>query len=293
MALCIFSSMIKTRTQLQFWAVAFCILNACQSGQESEEVDMDSRPLIEMETNYGIVQFELYNETPKHRDNFLKLVRESSYDSLLFHRVIDDFVIQAGDPDSRQASAQDTLGEGDLDYKVDAEFLPDIFHKRGTIGAARDGNLERASSAIQFYIVQRGPQNDSLIAVAEKRINKWLAEHYFKKDTVNAGIVSALEAAMEAKNSQQVRALSDSIEGLAAAYTQFESYMIPDSHRTIYKESGGIPHLDQNYTIFGEVVQGMDVVDSIAKVETDNQDRPVAPVRILGMREIESKKKKE
>ena len=246
-----------------------------------------------METNYGVIRLELYNETPKHRDNFLKLVREHAYDSLLFHRVIDDFVIQAGDPDSRSARAQDTLGEGDLNYRVDAEFLPEIFHKRGAVGAARDGNLERASSAMQFYIVQRGPQNDSLIEVAENRINKWLAEHFFKKDTVNADLVNALVNAQEAKEPRLVRALNDSIEKLAASYTQYEKYTIPEAHRSVYKDLGGIPHLDQNYTVFGEVLQGMDIVDSIAKVETDPQDRPLEAVRILDIRELHIEKEKE
>ena len=279
--------MMKTRARAGLLTLLFCTLFSCHSRKDPEVPQIDIRPVVEMETNYGSIRLELYHETPKHRDNFLKLVREQAYDSLLFHRVIDDFVIQAGDPDSKRASAQDTLGEGDLGYMIDAEFLPHIFHKRGTIGAARDGNLERASSAIQFYIVQRGPQNDSLIGIAENRINKWLAEHYFKKDTANTEIVGALEKAMEARNVEMVRSLSDSIEELAASYTEYERYTIPDSHRRVYKELGGIPHLDQNYTIFGEVIKGMEVVDSIAKVKTDIQDRPLTAVRIISMREIE------
>ena len=271
---------------LCLFILALVVLN-CKTEKQNVFTKEDVRQAVEILTNYGTIVIELYNETPKHRDNFIRLVGEKAYDSILFHRVIDDFVIQAGDPESKQAAAQDTLGEGDLDYKIDAELLPDIFHKRGTVGAARDGNLERASSAIQFYIVQRGPQNDSLIEVAEKRINKWLAEHYFKNDSLNTVIVTALESAKEAKDTKLVRSLSDSIEELAASYTQFESYTIPDSHRTIYKELGGIPHLDQNYTIFGEVIQGMSIVDSIAKVETDPQNRPLEPVRILSMREVE------
>ena len=263
----------------------------CRSDKKELSQPADERQVVEIITNYGPVIFELYNETPKHRDNFIQLVQDSAYDSLLFHRVIDDFVIQAGDPESKNATAQDTLGEGDLDYKVDAEFLPEIFHKRGTVGAARDGNPKRASSAIQFYIVQRGPQNDSLIEVAEKRINKWLAEHYFINDSTNAEIVNALERATDAKDTAVVRILSDSIEQLASTYTDFETYTIPEIHRRIYKEMGGIPHLDQNYTIFGEVIQGMEVVDSIAKVDTDDQDRPLNPVRIITMRLLDTKSK--
>lgn len=256
----------------------------CRSDKGSAPEETEERQLVEMQTSHGLIAFELYNETPKHRDNFIKLVESEAYDSILFHRVIHDFVIQAGDPDSKRASAQDTLGEGDLDYKVEAEFLPEIFHKRGAVGAARDGNPERASSAMQFYIVQRGPQSDSLIDIAETRINKWLAEHYFKKDPANSTITKALEEAQENKDADRVRKLSDSLEKLASAYTNFETYRIPEAHREVYRSLGGIPHLDQNYTVFGEVVQGMDIVDSIARAETDMQDRPVEPVRIISMK---------
>lgn len=281
---------MKAVFKIVFLLLATVSTSSCQSDKKAQKQPTSERQVVEIITNYGNVILELYNETPKHRNNFIQLVGENAYDSLLFHRVIDDFVIQAGDPESKIASAQDTLGEGDLDYKVDAEFLPNIFHKRGTVGAARDGNPERASSAIQFYIVQRGPQNDSLIDIAQIRINKWLAEHYLKKDTVNTEIVKALEIATNMKDTALVRTLSDSIEQLAASYTNFETYTIPQDHIKVYKEVGGIPHLDQNYTIFGEVIQGMQVVDSIAKVNTDENDRPIAPVRIITMRIVEPKK---
>lgn len=281
--------MIQVRALFLTLSTFIIIIIGCGDKNTNEQFSAESRQAIELLTNYGTIIFELYNETPKHRDNFIKLTQAKTYDSLLFHRVIDDFVIQAGDPESKQATAQDTLGDGDLDYKIDAEFLPEIFHKRGTIGAARDGNPERASSAIQFYIVQRGPQNDSLIDIAQNRINKWLAEHYFKKDTVNVEIATALENARKAEDTDLVQKLGDSVEKLAASYTNFKPYNIPDTHKAIYREVGGIPHLDQNYTVFGEVIQGMEIVDSIAKVPTDENDRPLAPVRIISMQLINSK----
>lgn len=242
---------------------------------------------IEIVTSHGAIVIQLYNETPLHRDNFMKLVKENTYDGLLFHRVIDDFVIQAGDPESKDAKPNAALGDGDVGYTIDAEFRPNIFHKRGTIGAARDGNPERASSGIQFYIVQRGMQNDSLLEVAEKRINRMLARHYAYKDADYSSLVDSLEKAQEEENRKMIRKLNAQLDTIAKTYTNFERYSIPENHRQVYKTIGGIPHLDQNYTIFGEVVQGMDVVDAIAKVKTNERDRPLEDVRIVSARILE------
>ncbi|NND14826.1 MAG: peptidylprolyl isomerase [Eudoraea sp.] len=237
-----------------------------------------------MVTSHGTIVMELYNETPLHRDNFVKLVTEGAYEGLLFHRVIDDFVIQAGDPESKDAKPNAALGNGDVGYTIDAEFQADIFHKRGAIGAARDGNPERASSGIQFYVVQRGVQNDSLLEVAEKRINRMLARHFAYKDPANKSLTEALKKAQEAKNQKKVRQFNEELDTIAKTYSNFEKYVIPETHRQAYKTEGGIPHLDQNYTVFGEVVTGMDVVDSIAKVKTNDRDRPVEDVRIISAR---------
>ena len=245
------------------------------------------RKSVEVMTNYGAIIMELYNETPLHRDNFIKLVEEKAYEGLLFHRVIDDFVIQAGDPDSKNAKPNTPLGDGDVGYTIHAEFRPDIFHKRGTVGAARDGNPQRASSGIQFYIVQRGVQNDSLLEVAEKRINSMLARHYAYQDPDYKTLVDALEKAKETADRKKIQKLNAELDTIAKTYSKFEKYVIPEAQRQVYKTAGGIPHLDQNYTIFGEVVQGMDIVDSIAKVKTNERDRPIADVRIMSTRVLE------
>jgi peptidyl-prolyl cis-trans isomerase B (cyclophilin B) len=257
---------------------------SCKAQSFESTSDTDQRKAVEMVTNHGTLVMELYNETPLHRDNFLKLVKEGAYDGLLFHRVIDNFVIQAGDPDSKEAKSDAALGNGDVGYTIDAEFRPDIFHKRGTIGAARDGNPERASSGIQFYVVQRGVQNDSLLEVAEKRINTMLGRHFAYKDPAYSELTSSMEKAQEAENMKKYRKFSDQLDTIAKTYTEYEKYTLPEAHRTVYKSEGGIPHLDQNYTIFGEVVKGMEIVDAIAKVETNNSDRPVEDVRIISAR---------
>jgi cyclophilin family peptidyl-prolyl cis-trans isomerase len=239
---------------------------------------------VEMVTSKGTMVIELSNETPKHRDNFIKLANEMAFDSLLFHRVIEAFMIQGGDPDSKNAMPGDTLGEGDLDYMVDAEFNPKLFHKKGALSAARDGNLERASSAMQFFIVQGKAFDDSTLTKAETRINGWLAEHHVKHLPEHKALADSLRAAEKANDMDRYYILSDSVKAIAETFDDFERYAIPEEHREVYRTLGGTPHLDQNYTVFGQVVEGLAVVDSIAAVQTDDMDRPLEDVRVLSVR---------
>ena len=259
----------------------------CTTKPESSKTEEDSRKSVEMVTNYGTMLIELYNETPLHRDNFIKLANEKVYDSLLFHRVIKNFMIQGGDPDSKYATATDTLGEGGLDYRVKAEFNPDIFHKKGVLAAARGNNPDRESSSMQFYIVQGKVLNDSLLTVAETRINGWLAEHYSRKDPMNKPLVDSLQKAIDDENMERYIIFNDSLKKIAKSYVNFETYTIPEAHRQVYKSIGGTPHLDQNYTVFGEVVSGLEVVDSIASVKTGLFNRPESDVRIISVRVVE------
>lgn len=184
---------------------------------------------VRISTSKGECIIMLYNQTPLHRDNFLKLAKEKFYDGTLFHRVIQNFMIQGGDPDSRAAVSGAALGEGDVGYTVPAEFRDSLFHKKGVLAAARDNNPEKASSGCQFYIVQGKTYTD---------------------------------------------------EQLDAIETKRLQFKLPAAHRTVYKTLGGSPHLDRNYTAFGEVVKGLELVDSIAIVKTDEKDRPVADVKM-------------
>lgn len=193
--------------------------------------------LVVITTSYGTMKVRLYTETPIHRSNFIKLAGSGYYDSTLFHRVIRNFMIQGGDPDSRHAAPGQMLGNGDIGYLLPAEFRDTIFHKKGTLCAARTENPAKASSGCQFYIVQG---------------------QTFTNDQLN---------------------MLETQRGVRLSETQ----------RQLYSTVGGSPWLDGSYTVFGEVVEGMEVIDLIAAVKTQPGDRPVEDVRMTMRLEIVSK----
>ena len=197
---------------------------------------VDTRQRVRLTTSYGDIVIALSDSTPRHRDNFLRLVREHYYDSVLFHRVIPDFMIQTGDPNSKNAPRDSVLGDGDVNYVVPPEIcLPYIFHRRGAVAAARlpdDVNPDQYSSGCQFYIV-------------------------WGKRFAPAPL-SKMQASLAEKGVEMTRSMAD-----------------------VYEVEGGTPHLDGGYTVFGEVIKGMDVVDCIQKVATNERDRPVEDVVIL------------
>ena len=186
---------------------------------------------VKIETNYGTMKVQLFNETPKHRDNFFKLVRDGFYDGLLFHRVIRNFMIQGGDPDSKNAKPGQMLGAGNLGYTVPAEFNAKLIHRKGALAAARQGdqvNPTKASSASQFYIVQGNVWDEANLQMMEARMGKNFS----------------------------------------------------DAQRRVYTTVGGTPHLDGDYTVFGQVVEGLEVIDKIAAVQCGRGDRPVVDVKM-------------
>lgn len=215
-------------------ALLVCCASVLYAQQAIPLKKKDRKRDVELVTTRGTIVLRLSDETPLHRDNFLRLVKSGYYDGLLFHRVIRNFMIQAGDPDSRAAKKGQALGNGGPKYTIPAEFRPNLFHKKGVLAAARLGdgqNPQKASSGSQFYIVQGRRFTDA---------------------------------------------------GLDSVETYRLKRKLPAAHRKAYKTLGGTPHLDQNYTVFGEVVKGLEVVDRIAGLSTSRTppDRPVEDVRI-------------
>ena len=211
------------------------VLAAVSCGQKTEK-----ETVMVVETTMGTVEFKLYNETPLHRDNFIRLAEEHYFDSLLFHRIIDNFVIQGGDPNSKYAAPGELLGDGEPDYRVPAEFRLEqgLFHHKWVVNAAREGddtNPDRESCASQFCFMMGRPMTDEQLDRAQARL-----------DAQTGGTVK----------------------------------LTPEM-REVYRQVGGSPHLDGQYTVFGEVVSGMEVLEAMQKVATDGNDRPLEDVRML------------
>jgi len=237
---------------------------------------------INIETSMGNISVRLYDDTPAHRDNFIKLVNEGYFDGILFHRVIKDFMIQAGDPNSRNAAPGQMLGSGGPSYTLPAEIVyPTHFHKRGVLAAARQGdqvNPERRSSGSQFYIVTGQVYNDSTLNRLENnlRMNR-INEVFQRLRAENRDRIMELSRAGDHKALDLLRD-----EMVAAAETEANATpVLTPEQRAAYTSEGGTPHLDGQYTVFGEVVDGMDVVDAIQKVATNAADRPVEDVKII------------
>jgi len=226
------------KTRIAFLITVSCLLSFASQQVSAQDktskkqtmtkTESAAEPRVKISTSYGDMVIKLYNETPQHRDNFLKLTKEHFFDSLLFHRVIKGFMIQGGDPLSKNAGPSQMLGSGDNGYTIPAEFNPKLIHKKGALAAARTENPEKKSSGCQFYIVQGKPMTDAELNMMEQRTG--------------------------------------------TKYTE--------EQRNIYKTVGGTPFLDMSYTVFGEVVSGLDVIDKIAAVQTQPGDRPAQDVRM-------------
>ncbi len=255
--------------------------------------------IVLVQTDLGDIKIKLYDETPQHRDNFIKLAKEGYLDSTLFHRVIKEFMIQGGDPDSKNAEAGAALGEGGPNYTIPAEFnFPKYFHKKGALAAARMGdqvNPEKASSGSQFYIVQGKVFDDNDLVKAENRIRDSKRRAIFNdvlqqyNDTLNMLQMQGDEEAIMHLQ-QKIMAIVNQ------KYSEQPEFEFPEDVKEVYKTIGGVPHLDTNYTVFGVVIEeknwiekiksvfgkkyGLEVVDAIAYQETDARDRPLKDIRM-------------
>lgn len=244
---------------------------------------------VEVETTLGLFTVLLYGDTPRHRDNFVKLVKEGYYNGTLFHRVINEFMVQAGDPDSKTAAPGQQLGAGGPDYTIDAEFVfPKHFHKRGALAAARQGdqvNPTKASSGSQFYIVTGKKVSESELGGMEKYLEQSALQSRFSQ-LAQAHMTEV--RAMQAKGDQAgLQKLQQELIAEAEAYVAEHPVKVTDEMKQAYTTVGGTPHLDNNYTVFGEVISGMETVDKIEKVETDRSDRPKEDVRIISMKIVD------
>lgn len=244
--------------------------------------------LVKFQTTMGDIIVKLYNDTPLHRDNFLKLVKDGYYDGLLFHRVINEFMIQTGDPDSKDAPAGKMLGSGSPDYTIEAEInYPKHYNKYGALAAARTGdqvNPERRSSGSQFYIVTGRKMSEQQFEAMQMRKHQEDLEMTFRKlvnknrDTIEALQKAGDEEALEALRQKLIKETEESVG----------EQVLPENLKQDYINKGGAPHLDGAYTVFGEVVEGMDVVEKIQKVETDSHDRPLEDVKIISAKIIKN-----
>lgn len=266
--------------------LAFIALTACNAGskrQTNHHMENEKRTLVKLETTMGNITVALYNETPKHRDNFIKLVKEGVYDSTLFHRVIKQFMIQAGDPDSKNASDTAMLGSGDVGYTIPAEFNPKFFHKKGVLAAARQGddvNPEKASSGCQFYIVTGRKFTELQLLGMENKINEQREEALF--DSLARQHMKEIYKMRKAGDNAGLLELQDTLEAQARELAdKEEKFRFTPEQIKAYSTIGGAPHLDGSYTVFGEVTEGMEVVDNIEIAKTNRADRPIENIRIL------------
>ena len=263
-----------------------CSANNTESASESAaqpQTTNSKMTKVKLETTMGDIVVELYNETPQHRDNFVKLVQEGYYDGVLFHRVIKDFMIQTGDGNSKTAGPDATLGDGDPGYTIPAEFVyPKYFHKRGALAAARTGdqvNPERRSSGSQFYIVTgKIYSSDELKMMTQRLAN-------VKKQDIFRRLVNENHAQIEMLQRNQDNEGLNELQNRLIQQTEAEAAQSPfsltDEQIDAYTSVGGTPHLDGQYTVFGQVIEGMDVVDKIQNAQTGRMDRPVSDIKIV------------
>ena len=275
--------------------MAFALMSSIAIAQKNKNITMENQTvqatgdaLVEIKTSVGDITIRLYGETPKHRDNFLKLVNDGFYNDVLFHRVINKFMIQTGDPESKGAPAGKMLGAGGPGYDINAEIVyPQFFHKRGALAAARQGdevNPDRRSSGSQFYIVTGKVYNASQLGQMEKQLQMQQMQAIF--NDLASQHRDSIMAMRRNRDQAGLQALQDELVKKTEAEAAKNPVKLTDAQREAYTTVGGTPHLDGTYTVFGEVVEGMDVVAKIETTATGAQDRPKEDIKIISMKVI-------
>lgn len=275
--------------------MAFALMSSIAIAQKNKNITMENQTaqatgdaLVEIKTSVGDITIRLYGETPKHRDNFLKLVNDGFYNDVLFHRVINKFMIQTGDPESKGAPAGKMLGAGGPGYDIDAEIVyPQFFHKRGALAAARQGdevNPDRRSSGSQFYIVTGKVYNASQLGQMEKQLQMQQMQAIF--NDLASQHRDSIMAMRRNRDQAGLQALQDELVKKTEAEAAKNPVKLTDAQREAYTTVGGTPHLDGTYTVFGEVVEGMDIVAKIETTATGAQDRPKEDIKIISMKVI-------
>lgn len=255
----------------------FVIIISCSNEEKAEIVPPETDDIIVLSTDFGDMYIVLYDETPKHKENFLKLANEGFYDSTTFHRVMQGFMIQGGDPNSKDDNLGND-GQGGPGYTVEAEFNSKFFHKKGALAAARIGgpqNPEMRSSGSQFYIVH-GQPSENLQEDQMNRSAKQSMIRTYVQAPENASILQALQRNQAAGRMDSIQIILDEIEPVATEGFIPRTYT--EEQRNIYATLGGAPFLDANYTVYGEVIEGLAIVDSIATTPTMPGDQPVEKV---------------
>lgn len=246
--------------------------------------DNNNGTIVQLETEFGVVELRLYDETPLHRDNFIKLAKEGFYDDLLFHRVIKNFMIQGGDPASKGASASAQLGAGDLGYTVPSEFVyPQYFHKKGALSAARTAdevNPKKESSASQFYIVTGTVYTEKQLKDMEKQRYERLKQSIFNElQTLHRETIKELYRNGDKETLAELRDNLIAETEAEATERKGESLFTAEEVEA-YTTIGGTPFLDNQYTVFGEVISGLEVLDKIQEAETNAGDRPLKDIKM-------------
>jgi peptidylprolyl isomerase len=249
-----------------------CII-ACNAPRGNENT------IVSVKTSLGDIKIKLYDGTPVHRDNFIRLINSGFYEGIFFHRIIKNFMIQAGDPLTK-SSPPKNIPDSLKNYTIPAEFNTQYFHKKGALAAARQGNdvnPEMRSSGTQFYIVQGVQLNDDELNLSEQRINSNMKQSHFAslmKETADSLRLSG--KSMTDAEIQEIASVK-----MFQYLTDYKDYKISEEQRSVYKTSGGTPRLDGTYTVFGEVIEGLDIIDKIANVQTDSNDKPINDIKII------------